>query len=465
MARQFSSYGIDASELDKWLRELAEFIAIPSISADPERKGDVRLANDWVSQRIRRAGGQAVVEEFNGAPLTLGEIHASAEPGSAPTVLVYGHVDVQPPDPIELWVTPPFELQVRDGWAYGRGTADDKGQLFMLLEAVRRLATAGELPVNVRFACDGEEEIEGHTIGDWIAADQRGADVCLIYDSSMLNRETPTFAMGCRGLLYFHLRIRTGDRDLHSGQFGGAALNASHALTQTLAAVLPRDGQLPAPLRAGTQSPPSEHFGAVERRFPGEKVLNAQGATPAYATAAKDFYLRTTAEPSLDINGIASGSPYLVKTVLPVVAEANLSIRLAWGQDPAEIALALEELLRRAVPNGAKLELELLGSSAAAFQDPSATTVFELGQNAVEDVLGVRPLLMRGGGSIPIFPALVNRGIPTIITGFDVPEGNIHSPNERLAVDLLAAGIVTAESLLKRFGQIGRPAARAHTGR
>src|SRR5438093_9364475 len=156
-----ASHQIDASEVEGWLSDLSEFIAIPSISADPERKTDVRKAAEWVCRRIHKAGGEAAVETLGDAPLAIGEVRASVDSKSAPTVLIYGHFDVQPVDPLELWETHPFHLDVREGWIYGRGTADDKGQLFMLLEAVRRLAVDSALPVNVRFACEGEEEIEG----------------------------------------------------------------------------------------------------------------------------------------------------------------------------------------------------------------------------------------------------------------------------------------------------------------
>ena len=183
---------------------------------------------------------------------------------SAPTVLCYGHFDVQPPDPLELWETPPFEATVRDGQVFGRGVADDKGQLFLLLEAAARLSRAGELPVNVRFACDGEEETGGHSIVDYLAADERGADACVIFDSAMVARDVPAFNIATRGLCYLHLTLRTGERDLHSGIYGGAALNAVSTLARVLQAVLPGDdGRLPEPLRQGLVPPSEEERGGL----------------------------------------------------------------------------------------------------------------------------------------------------------------------------------------------------------
>src|SRR5829696_3048355 len=218
---------------EAWFDELSELVRIPSVSADPTRAGDVR-----------DAAGDADVVETDTHPLIVGELAAS-NGAAAPTVLVYGHVDAQPPDPLELWQTDPFTLEQRGEWLYGRGVADDKGQLYMLAKAATELAAAGELPVNVRFACDSEEETGGHQIVDFLAADDRGAEAALIFDSGMTKRGVPEFAVATRGLVYFHVTIRTGERDLHSGIFGGAALNAMHALTQVLAAVQPREGRLP----------------------------------------------------------------------------------------------------------------------------------------------------------------------------------------------------------------------------
>ncbi len=224
---------------------------------------------------------------------------------------------------------------MRDGWLYARGVADDKGQLWMLLQAAAGLAAEGRLPVNVRFACDGEEETGGHSIVEFLEADERGADACVIFDSSMLARGVPCFNLSARGMAYFHLKLRTGARDLHSGMFGGAALNALHALTQTLQAVLPGpDGLLPEPLRAGIAPPTEDELAAWRALQPGAEVLADQGARPADAAAAEEFYLRTWAEPgrgrARDPGRLAA---VLQKTVLPVFAEANLSIRLAPGQD------------------------------------------------------------------------------------------------------------------------------------
>jgi acetylornithine deacetylase/succinyl-diaminopimelate desuccinylase-like protein len=436
---------------EAWFDELAELLRIPSVSADPAHAGDVEDAAEWLAAFVRSAGGTAEVVKTDTHPLIVGELAASN--GGAPTVLVYGHVDVQPPDPLDLWESDPFALEARGEWLYGRGVADDKGQLYMLVKAATELAAAGELPVHIRIACDSEEETGGHQIVDFLAADERGADAAVIFDSGMTTRGVPEFAVGTRGLVYFHLEVRTGKRDLHSGVYGGAALNALHALTQILSAVLPRDGRLPESLRAGIVPPSDEEIAGWAELVTGARLLADADAAAVDERAAEEFYLRTTAEPALDVNGIAGGSPRLQKTVLPVAAEANLSIRLAPGQQVERIASEVERLLREAAPEGAELELIRL-SSAAPGLVPAEAPAVQLGLEAFERAMGRRPLLVRSGGTLPIVPALADKGIPTILSGFALPESNIHSPNERLLAEYVPLGIETSRELFRSLGRL-----------
>jgi acetylornithine deacetylase/succinyl-diaminopimelate desuccinylase-like protein len=342
---------------------------------------------------------------------------------------------------------------VRGEWLYARGISDDKGQLWMLLKAAQLLAEAGELPVNLRFACDGEEEIGGHSIVEFLAADERGADAAVIFDSSMMGRGIPSFNIGTRGLCYFHVEVRTGERDLHSGVYGGAALNALEAMLQTLGGILPRDGRLPEPLRAGLVPPTPAELEGWAALQPGAAALSDQGANPLDDRAAEEFYLRTWGEPAVTVHGIDGGSPTLQKTVLPVHAVANLSIRLAPGQDVATIAPEVERLLREAAPAGAKVAIDLWSSAPAGLVPPDAPAI-QLAVEAFETALGVRPLLVRSGGTLPIVPALADRGIPTVITGFDLPEGNVHSPNERMLVEYVPLGVEAARQLFLAFGRL-----------
>jgi len=440
------------------LREqLAELIAIPSVSADPAHAGDVEAAASWVAERIRRAGGTADVVPWNGGrPLVVGEVRASEDAESAPTVLCYAHFDVQPPDPLELWESPPFQLTRRDGRLFARGVADDKGNLFVLVEAVRQLADAGELPINVRFAFDGEEEVGGDSIVHWVEQDEQAADAALILDGAMIRRDQPQFYVGVRGMLYFHLRLRTGATDMHSGMFGGAALNALHALMRALSGVVAGpDGLLPARLRAGIVPPSEEEVRAWAALPSGAEALAGFGANPIVPDAAEEFYVRTFADTALDVNGIAGGSPELVKTVLPVEAHANVSIRLAPGQDPDGIRAAFEQLVRQGLPEGAELEIELRNSARPAVT-PTDTPTVQLAADAFERVIGARPLLVRSGGTLPIYSALVSRGLPTFATGFGVEhEANAHAPNENVPEDAIEVGVEALREVFKGLAALG----------
>jgi acetylornithine deacetylase/succinyl-diaminopimelate desuccinylase-like protein len=426
-----------------WLEELFEWLRIPSISADPAHADDVRRAGAWVREFVRRAGGEAELLEAATSPLVVGEIPASNGADEAPTVLLYGHFDVQPPAPLELWESEPFEPDLREGYIYARGAVDDKGNAFLLLKAAELLARERALPVNVRVAFDGEEETGGHSIVDFLAADERGADACLIFDSGMPREDVPAFDLGTRGLIYYHVRVRTGERDLHSGVFGGAAANAVHALMHTLGAVV----SLPEELRTGVISPTEEERGSWAELDPGSAVLAAAGAIPADDRAAEAFYLRTLAAPAVDVHGIEAGEAALQKTVLPVSAEANVSIRLAPGQDVEAIDSAFQRLLRAAAPAGAELEIERWSAGPAGLVPPDAPAV-RLAQDAFERVLGRRPLLLRSGGTLPIVPALADKGIPTILSGFALPGANMHSPNERLLARYVPLGVAAARETL-----------------
>jgi acetylornithine deacetylase/succinyl-diaminopimelate desuccinylase-like protein len=432
-----------------WLDELYELLRIPSVSADSAHAEDVRRAGEWVCDFVRGAGGAAELVETSTFPLAIGEIRASHGNGSAPTVMLYGHFDVQPPAPLDLWESDPFEPEIRDGYLYARGAVDDKGNAYLLLKAAELLARDGTLPVNVRVAFDGEEETGGDSIVEFLEADERGADACLIFDSGMPREDVPSFDLGTRGLVYFHVRARSGERDLHSGMFGGAAMNGVHALMQALEAVV----AVPAELRSGVVPPTEEEIRSWTQLDPGSQVLAESGARPLDDEAERDFYLRTFAGPSVDVNGIVGGEALLQKTVLPVAAEANVSIRLAPGQDVDEVADAFERLLREAAPKGADLEIERWASGPAGLISPDTAAV-RLAQEAFERVFGRRPLLLRTGGTLPIVPALADKGIPTILSGFALPGANVHSPNERLLVRYIPLGVEAARETLVAFAAI-----------
>ena len=438
-----------------WLEELREFIAIPSVSADPAHQDDVRRAAEWVRDFVKRAGGEAELVPYGERDLVIGDIPANANGGgTAPTVMIYGHFDVQPPAPLDLWETPPFELSERDGWYYARGIADDKGQLFTLLKAAQLLREQNALPVNIRVVSDGEEEIGGHTVVDFLEADERGADACIIFDGGMTRAEQPEFGLATRGVVAFQLKVRTGERDMHSGYYGGAALNAIHVLMQGLSAVIARDGLLPDALRVGRTALSQAEVDSLKSLPKGWEMLDEAGATPLDSKAAEDFYDRTWAEPSLDVNGIHGGKPEFMNTTLIVEAEARFTIRLAPGQDPETIAATVEKLIRGAMPETAEVELIRENSAAPGVFSPDSQAI-QLGMEAFKKAMGVRPLLVRVGGTLPIYPALAAKGIPTIGTGFALRESNVHSPNERLRVQDIDRAVAAATELYRGLAALG----------
>ncbi len=435
---------------ETWRNELSEFLAIPSVSADPAHREDVKEAGEWVCEFIRRIGGTADLTPFGEKELALGDIPASTDPENAPTVLVYGHFDVQPPAPLDLWESEPFELTIKDEWAYARGIADDKGQLFILLKAAQKLVEANALPVNLRFACDGEEEIGGHTIVDYLKIDERGASAGIIFDGGMVRMDVPAFSLATRGLIAFDVKVTTGERDLHSGMYGGAALNAIHVLMQIFEAVTAGpNGLLPEPIRVGITAPTPEELESWKALPSGEDELSSQGARPLDPNAAEQFNIRTLAEPSADVNGIIGGKPGLRNTTLSVHASGEITVRLAPGQEVQTIGKAVEKLMREAAPTGADVDIKWEGAPPGLMHPDSPA--IQLGLKAFERVLGVKPLLVRSGGTLPIVPALADRGIATVLTGFALPESNVHSPNERFLVRYFEQGVDTAAAMYTEY--------------
>jgi acetylornithine deacetylase/succinyl-diaminopimelate desuccinylase-like protein len=440
---------LTARELD----ELAAFLRIPSISADPARAADVRAAADWLVSLIEAGGGEAAIVEREGRPLVDALVRSGSSAPGQPPVLCYGHFDVQPPAPLELWESDPFSPEVREGWLYARGVADDKGQLWALLRAALDLSRAGALPVDVRFVLDCEEEVGGTSIVDYVEETAGAARACVIFDTAMLDRDTPVLTLATRGTLYLHVEVRTNERDLHSGVYGGAALNALHVLVHALEQVIPRDGRVRDSLRADVASP-SDREVAEWRALPaGAELLAAQGAVPADADAAEEFYLRTWGLPSLDVNGIEGGSPVLQKTIVVSTARANLSLRLAPGQTVKRVVPVIDELLKRDLPPGAQLDVAVVASCDPGSTPPGSRAI-ELAAEAIERATGKRPLLLRSGGSLPLMPMLERLGIPAVVSGFDVPDGNIHAPNERMLVGHLGLAIAAARELYLAFAAL-----------
>jgi acetylornithine deacetylase/succinyl-diaminopimelate desuccinylase-like protein len=428
--------------------ELFDWLRIPSISTGGGDPADLVRAAEWAVAKIERAGGTAAlaspVEGSN--PLVVGELPASGDAPDAPTVLIYGHYDVQGAEPVELWSSPPFEPEVRDGRIYARGAADDKGNFLPLLAAACDLSAEGALPVNVRITIEGEEEAGGASIAAWLAADERGADAAIVYDSAMASPELPAITVGLRGVVLLTFDVRAADRDLHSGIYGGSALNALHALHGALAQVLPdpQTGLVRDELRVGI-APVADAERESWKGLPdGDAALAAAGARPAYPGAGGDYVARNGSETAIDVNQVVAGD---ARTVIPSVARATVSIRLAPGQDPAAMGEELLRLLRSGLPEGATLDV-VSSHTAQPALFPVDTPAIALAADAIERATGARPAFVRSGGSIPIVADFAAKGIPAIVTGFTLPDDPIHAPDESIWERGLELGYKSSRELL-----------------
>ena len=431
-------------ELEDWLR-------IPSVSTGGGDAEALARACDWVLERIEGAGGSAERVVVDGShPMAAGELRASAP--DAPTVLSYGHYDVQDPGPLDAWESPPFEPTERDGRLYARGAADDKGNFLPLLHVACELASAGELPVNVRFLVEGEEEVGSDAVLRHLREQPPEVDCAIVFDSLMADERTPAINTGARGLVQGPVEVRTAGRDLHSGLYGGAVLNATHVLMDVLRQVLPGpDGRVREELRAGVAATGDSERESWARLPSGADMIGEAGAAEVTEGAAGEFWERTGAEPSVDVNMLSAGEP---RTVIPSVARAQLSVRLAPGQSAAEIAPVVERLLRAALPDGAELAVDLDLSDPALF-DPNEPAL-QLAGEAFERACGAPPAFVRLGGTLPLLAVLAEQGVPTIVSGFALGADAFHAPNESYRLESLRLGELTARELYRALADLPR---------
>ncbi len=439
---------MNADEMDR----LFALLRIPSVGALPEHDADMAVAAEMMAAEIRRAGGIATIERTTGHPFVVGEVPPSDGRPNPTRVLIYGHYDVQPVGDLGRWESPPFEPTIRGEHLYARGASDDKGNVFQVLVGVQRLAAGGRLPVHVTFLIDGEEETSGESVIDWVNGLDDPHDIAIIWDGGMVARDQPAVETGVRGLCYRKVTVTTGTLDGHSGIYGGAAMNAVHVLTRVLAAVQPVDGRLPDALYEGVGPVSAAEREAWTRMPGGTQMLAEAGLVPADARAGAEFAERTLASPSVDVHAIWSGDADAVKTVIPTVASAMVSIRLAPGQEPAVVGATFERLLRQAAPEGATVAVEHRGDADPGLMDPDHP-VMQTAMAAIAEATGQPVLPVRSGGTLPIFASMVRKGMPTILTGFALPDDAIHSPNERMLVANLGTGVRAAMAMLEAFGR------------
>jgi acetylornithine deacetylase/succinyl-diaminopimelate desuccinylase-like protein len=442
---------------DRLLAELFTFLRIPSISTAPEHKHDIDRAAKFVAGSLTDAGLENV-EIISTAkhPLVYADwIHA---PGK-PTVLCYGHYDVQPPDPLELWKSPPFEPVLRDGNIYARGSADDKGQMYMHIKAVEALRAAkGTLPVNLKFLIEGEEEIGGESVAKYVAENpaKLKADVALVSDTALYAEGIPTLCIGLRGLVYTEIEAKGPSRDLHSGLYGGAAPNAVFGLVELLAKLKDPSGviQIPgmyddveAPGAAEKQSWKTLPFDEAEflKKEVGSSRLTGE---PGYTVLE-----RVWARPTLEVHGIAGGFTAAgAKTVIPATATAKVSMRLVPNQNAEKIVAAYKKFVKENAPAGLEVEVRVLSAGEAIMVNPDHPAI-GVAARAFRDVLGRETVFVRSGGSIPIVGDFARHlHIPTILMGFGLPDDGLHSPNEKYKLSNYYAGIVTIAHFFEQYG-------------
>jgi acetylornithine deacetylase/succinyl-diaminopimelate desuccinylase-like protein len=433
------------------LDELVDWLRIPSISTGDADAAALARACDWVTERIEAAGGSARQVTLDGGhPMAVGELSATRP--NAPTVLAYGHYDVQDPGPLDAWTSPPFEPTERDGRLYARGSADDKGNFLPLLHVACELARAGDLPVNVRFLVEGEEEIGSRSVLRWLRDEEIGADCAIVFDALMADERTPAISVGARGLLQASIEVRTGARDLHSGLYGGAVLNAAHVLLAMLAELTPdADGRVREELRAGVTPPGERERESWARLEPGPDALRAVGAREVSEGAAAEFYERIGGRPALDVNMVSTGEP---RTIVPSLARGHVSLRLAPGQSADAIGAEFERLLRSAAPHGAEVEIEMERADPALF-DPEQPAL-RLAGEAIERACGAPPAFVRLGGTLPLLAVLAERGVPTIVSGFVLPDDAIHAPDESYRLESLRLGERSARELYAGLASLPR---------
>jgi len=444
----------------RFLEELKTLLRIPSVSTTPEHKGDVEKAAEWVAAELRRIGMEhvEVIRAAEGHPLVYADwLHASGKP----TVLCYAHYDVQPPDPIDEWVTPPFEPAERDGNLYARGAVDDKGQLWSQVKALESLfaKNGGKLPINVRVIYEGEEEVGGERIAAFVREhpDRLKADFALISDTEMFAPELPTLCVGLRGMIYTELEVRGAKSDLHSGMYGGAAPNPFVALAQIIAGLKDREGKILIPgFYDNVQKPNADELKAWNALpFDEEEYREKEmGASALVGEKGYSALERTWARPTLDVHGIVGGFTGAgAKTVIPAKATAKISMRLVPDMTPEKAFRQYKAYVEKIKPEGVSVDVRLIHSG-----DPivigTDNRYIQAATRALKTVWGKDTVFIRSGGSIPIVGDFERHlKIPSVMMGFGLPDDGLHAPNEKFHIANFHRGI---ESLIVFFEELAK---------
>jgi acetylornithine deacetylase/succinyl-diaminopimelate desuccinylase-like protein len=445
-------------EKDRYREELEEYLRIPSVSTDPAHKNDVLRCADFVVGQLRQAGLEAELIASDGNPLVYAEWTRA---DGKPTILFYGHYDVQPADPLDEWDSPPFEPTIVGDDLIARGATDDKGQSFTHIKAVEAiLAERGELPVNVKFILEGEEEVGGEAIERFVEEDagkRLRCDAVVISDTSMFGPGQPSLLYGLKGMAYTEIRVTGARRDLHSGTFGGAVANPANALCQIIARLQdPETGRILIPGFYDDVEPLADWEREEFRQLPfDEEAYKAElGVAELFGEQGYTTLERAWARPTLDINGIYGGyQGEGAKTVLPARAGAKVSMRLVPNQDPGKIAGLLAEYVQTIAPTGVRVETHSVHGAQPVLID-IAGAMADAAMAAQEEIFGARPVRVREGGSIPIvarFSSVLR--VPTLLMGFGLPDDRLHAPNEKFNLGQFYNGIRAIVRLLDLAAQ------------
>jgi acetylornithine deacetylase/succinyl-diaminopimelate desuccinylase-like protein len=440
-----------------YLEGLKAFLRIPSISTLSEHKPDIRKAAEFVRSDLEKAGLQhAELIEGGGNPLVYAEWLGA--PGK-PTILMYGHYDVQPPDPLDEWKSPPFEPEIRNDNIYARGSADDKGQTLILMKAVEGLLKQhGRLPVNVKFLIEGEEEVGGEHIEAYVASKpaRLKADAAVICDTEMFAPELPTLCVGLRGIVYGELIVQGADHDLHSGVYGGAAPNPMQAIAEIICALKDRDGRIRIPGFYDRVQPPSAKEREAWARLPFNEQEYKQkevGVKDLVGEPGVPLFERLWARPTLEVHGIRGGfTGEGAKTVIPARALAKISTRLVADQRPEEAVKQIQEAVKAACPRGVTAEFRLIHAAAPSLVNPDNKFI-HAAADAMKEIFGKDTVYIRSGGSIPIVGSFDrDLGIPSVMMGFGLPDDNLHAPNEKMHLPNFFRGIEAVARYLEILG-------------
>ncbi|WP_295771858.1 dipeptidase [uncultured Mucilaginibacter sp.] len=441
----------------RMLDELFDLLRFPSVSADPKYKADVLKTADYTAAKLREAGADNVeVCQTAGYPIVYGEKIIDS---TKPTVLVYGHYDVQPPDPLELWETPPFEPTVRDGKIYARGACDDKGQFYMHVKAFELMMQTNTLPCNIKFMIEGEEEVGSNNLGIFVKENKERlkADVVLISDTSMLSMETPSLETGLRGLSYLEVEVTGPNRDLHSGVYGGAVANPATILAKMIASLHDENNHITIPgfYDDVVELTDNEKDALNSAPYNEDEYKKDLGIDEVWGEKGYSTFERTGTRPTLEVNGIWSG--YIgegAKTVLPSKANAKISMRLVPNQVSDKITQLFTDHFSLIAPPYVKVKVTPHHGGEPVVT-PTDSVAYQAAQKAITEAFGVEPVPTRGGGSIPIVALFeAELGIKTVLMGFGLDSDALHSPNEKYDIFNYYKGIETIPLFYKNFAAL-----------